>query len=111
MGGLHLLINTDVVSHVLQPSDIWGCDYELLTGGLACLRGFPSPRPAFNPPEIVAGCKKKSGAVPDLEFFGSGMFDEVAFWDRAVDDEQLKCMLAGYRKFMYKVLYSANAYL
>ncbi len=100
MGGLHLLVDTEIVAHVLQPTDVWGCEYQEIDGELSCVVGYPDHRPAFEPPQIAAGCYMANQLDADPEHFGGGSFDEIAFWPRVIEGEEVKCMMGEYGKYV-----------
>ena len=49
----------------------------------------------MSPPEVLLGCHKTQ-ADPTKRFFGSGNYDELAFWKRRLNDSELPYFLGGY---------------
>jgi hypothetical protein len=49
----------------------------------------------LNPPEVLLGCHKTQ-VNQTKRYFGSGNFDELAFWKRRLNDTELPYFLGGY---------------
>ena len=51
----------------------------------------------FDPPEIMLGCHR-TRASPTPRSFGRGGYDELAIWDRRLNDTELPYFLGGHSK-------------
>ena len=57
---------------------------------------FPRGKP-LAPPEVLLGCHKTAGQ-PTKRYFSSGIYDEVAFWKKRLNDTEIPYFLGGYSK-------------
>ena len=88
MGGLQLLLNLDVIGHSLIP-----CvnDYDC---GENTVVQVEKP---FAKPTVMIGCFITSNNGRPRDFAG-GTFDELAFWNHRIGDEEKKKLLGGWSK-------------
>ncbi len=97
LGGLQLLLNMEHMGHVLQPTDVYGCEINGTTGAVTCPDEPPAVQQEFEPPEMMLGCTK-SRLLAEKHFQGSGLYDEVAVWIHKLNDTEKPYVMGGYRE-------------
>ena len=89
-------MNMKSIGFVLLPDEI-GC--ALMDPTASCVNNGTKGK-ALSPPEVMLGCHRTQDNCTK-RYFGSGIFDEVAFWDRRLNDTELPYFLGGYSKFSF----------
>ena len=90
LGGLELLIDSQPIGYVLQPLEV-GCSVQ--ASGQEC--NATQPQPSLDPPTVMLGCHK-TAASQEPGHFLSGKFDEIAIWERALNDSDTSLLIGGY---------------
>ena len=95
MGGLEMLVDLKSVAHSLQPVEI-GCKVQ--SEDEKC-KGQDNSAVAktFTAPELMLGCHKTISNDTYREFT-TGVFDEVAIWERFLNATDLDYFMGGYSK-------------
>ena len=90
LGGLQLLLNLEMIGHSLLPED--ECSSSVTTD---CITVPSEAKNPFLESTIMVGCHKKSDEVQESQFT-DGLFDEVAFWNKRIPDEERHTFLGGW---------------
>jgi len=112
LGGLQLFLNLDRVAQSLLPIELdCSCPRDPNTGGhsTSCSADevvcpttdtqTQDPK-GLSPPTMMLGChetRAELGLGTGKRGFAGGTFDEVAFWDRRIGDDEIHMFLGGYK--------------
>ena len=96
LGGLELFLNMESYGHVIFP-EIWGCTYDEATAQRTCDDPLPDVKEGFNPPQMMLGCHRTK-ENQDERMHAGGKFDELAVWNRQLNDSELFLFMGGYRE-------------
>jgi len=103
LGGLQLFLNLERVGQSLLPLELdCTCPADTMACTAAeatCASSGPGAEdaPGLSPPTMMLGChttRAKNGVFGD---FSGGIFDEVAFWDKRIGDDEIYMFLGGYK--------------
>ena len=97
LGGLQILLNLEMIGHSLLPMN--ECPQNSWTTCIDGSSGLPEPevKESFAEGTMIVGCHKtKDNAA--LRQFSGGIFDEVAFWNKRIPDEEKHMMLGGWKE-------------
>lgn len=95
MGGLQFFINLETYGIVIFP-DIYGCEHR--DNHYECQTEMPAVKEEFDPPQAMLGCHRTKADPEARMFTTGGGYDELAMWDRRLNDSDLPLFLGGYSK-------------
>eukprot|EP00090_Calanus_glacialis_P035198 TRINITY_DN60141_c0_g1_i1.p1 TRINITY_DN60141_c0_g1~~TRINITY_DN60141_c0_g1_i1.p1 ORF type:complete len:923 (-),score=185.92 TRINITY_DN60141_c0_g1_i1:73-2841(-) len=101
LGGLQLFLNLEMIGHSLLPEEkdctctIANCDPDD-QANFQCKKQTAAQEP-LTQPTMMIGCHKTKDD-PTLRDFAGGVFDEVAFWNKRIPDEEKHMFLGGWKE-------------
>ena len=97
LGGIQLLINLEMIGHSLLPMD--ECPQNSYTSCTSTnqIEHDPSVDKAISEATMMIGCHKTARSAA-LRQFSGGTFDEVAYWNRRIPDEERHMLLGGWKE-------------
>ena len=99
LGGLQLLLNLEPIGHSLLPLD--SCTASSCDTLDAAVTGTSNTEVvADNQWEVgtlMIGCHKTK-TKPNLRQFSGGVFDEIAFWNKRISDDERHMLLGGWKE-------------
>ncbi len=96
LGGLELFLNMESYGHQIFPEQ-WGCAYDQATATVDCQDPLPDPKDGFDPPEMMLGCHRTM-ENPTERMLSGGRFDELAVWNKQLEDSEMPLFMGGYRE-------------
>ena len=97
LGGLQILLNLEMIGHSLLPMN--DCPQNSWTTCIDGSSGMKEPevKEGFAEGTMILGCHKTKDNA-GLRQFSGGLFDEVAFWNKRIPDEEKHMMLGGWKE-------------
>ena len=108
LGGLQLFLNLEMIGHSLLPEEkdctctIKNCDLDD-QANFECKKQTTAREP-LTQPTMMIGCNKTQDD-PTLTNFAGGVFDEVAFWNKRIPDEEKHMFLGGCSKYLESLIH------
>lgn len=102
LGGIQLFLNLEMIGHSLLPEEkdcsctTTACDPADLSN-YKCKNSDVAMQDPLTPITMMIGCHKTKNN-PELRNFAGGVFDEVAFWNKRIPDEEKHMFLGGWKE-------------
>ena len=97
LGGLQLLLNLEMIGHSLLPMDECPQNSYTSCSSTNQIEHDPSVDKAISEATMMIGCHKTARSAA-LRQFSGGTFDEVAYWNRRIPDEERHMLLGGWKE-------------
>jgi len=89
LGGLQLLLNLDMIGHSLLPVE--------KNADSQCKKSEYTVQEPLTPTTMMIGCHKTKNDDKPRGFSG-GVYDEIAFWNRRIPEEEKHMLLGGWKE-------------